>query len=102
MNLSCLIRTVQVRVSWYDACSAGMEVVPWCSSRVNNLEIQGRSYHRTNNTGLPNYKDPNRCIYIPTNRAPISKKGPQRNFDTAPPEVTTPVMGYIDILSNPV
>ncbi|GFS56905.1 hypothetical protein TNCV_2661141 [Trichonephila clavipes] len=69
---------------------------------------QKRSYRRINDTGTPTKKgiqeilirgplttsyasseppsnrSPNKCNYSPTNRAPISKKGPRRNFDTRP------------------
>ncbi|GFY18282.1 hypothetical protein TNCV_2046881 [Trichonephila clavipes] len=38
---------------------------------------QGRSYHRIKDTGPPSYRSPNMCNYSPTNRAPISKKGPE-------------------------
>ncbi|GFS92028.1 hypothetical protein TNCV_4635561 [Trichonephila clavipes] len=38
---------------------------------------QGRSYHRLSDTGPPNYRGSNMCNYSPTNRVPISKKGPE-------------------------
>ncbi|GFT91476.1 hypothetical protein TNCV_4286251 [Trichonephila clavipes] len=42
-----------------------------------------RSYRRINDTGFPSYRGPNMCNYSPTNRAPVPKKRPRRNFDTA-------------------
>ncbi|GFX82621.1 hypothetical protein TNCV_1192961 [Trichonephila clavipes] len=58
----------------------------------DNLE-QGRSYRRINDTGPPSYRVPNICNYNLTKRAPISKKGHRRNFDTGPlAELATPVI----------
>ncbi|GFV39356.1 hypothetical protein TNCV_1230581 [Trichonephila clavipes] len=39
---------------------------------------------RINDTGPSSYRGPNMCNYSPTNRALISKKAPQRSFDTEP------------------
>ncbi|GFS69915.1 hypothetical protein TNCV_3102111 [Trichonephila clavipes] len=39
--------------------------------------VQGRSSRRINDTGPPSYRSPNMCNYSPTNRAPLSKKGPE-------------------------
>ncbi|GFU89088.1 hypothetical protein TNCV_2895361 [Trichonephila clavipes] len=50
---------------------------------------QGRRYRRMsriNDTGPSSYRGSNMCNYSPTNRVLISKKCPQRNFDTGPPQ----------------
>ncbi|GFU46215.1 hypothetical protein TNCV_2155501 [Trichonephila clavipes] len=55
----------------------------------------GRSYRRIshiNDTDPHSCRSPNMCNYNPTNRAPKSKKGPRRNFDTGPLTASTPVL----------
>ncbi|GFX55530.1 hypothetical protein TNCV_268181 [Trichonephila clavipes] len=48
--------------------------------------MQERSYRRIDDTGPPSYRGPNTCKYSPPTRAPISKKGHRRNFDTGRPQ----------------
>ncbi|GFU47740.1 hypothetical protein TNCV_4464911 [Trichonephila clavipes] len=62
-----------------------MEVPLYIKDAQRTVPVRhGRSYRRINDTGPPIYRGPKLCNSSPTNSAFISKKGPQKNFDTGP------------------